>query len=539
MVNPGKWALTDYAPKQQNDQGRVANEYEWDRQPRQLMAVEADSGKVLWKQEAICAPITLGTDGKSVVFYDGSQVQCLDAATGRKQWASDNQKARKLIEYNFGPRVLIHQNVVLYAGGDGVERALDLATGKQLWEGSHEKSGYRSPEDLIVAGGLVWNAGTTQGKQTGEFTGRNPVTGELVSGPETLSQEELDKNAGNLWADVSAHPLDDQYYADRSAHWDKIQVPLLSSGNWGGHGLHLRGNTEGYLRAASKQKWLEIHGWAHWTHFYSNYGIALQKRFLGYFLKGEDTGWSRQPPVQLQLRSPGEVFELRHENEWPIARTQWTKFYLDAANKGLGPVAPAAESTLAFEALGDGLMFMTAPFTQKTEITGPVAAKLFASSSTTDADFFLALRLFDPQGKEVLFHGANDPRTPIALGWLRASHRKLDPKLSQPYQPYHSHTEVQPLQPGVPVELDVEIWPTCIVIPAGYRLGLWVRGKDYDHGGPPLELSGVKYPMQGVGPFKHDEPSDRPVEIFGGTTTLYFRKDCQPYVLLPVIPPKQ
>jgi outer membrane protein assembly factor BamB len=180
LVNPGKWALNDYAPKQQNDQGRVANEYEWDRKPRQLMAVHADSGKVLWKQEATCAPITLGTDGKALVFYDGTRVQCLDTATGGKLWASEQQKARKLIEYNFGPRVLIHQNVVLYAGGDGVERALDLASGKQLWEGSHEKSGYRSPEDLIVAGGLVWNAGTTQGKQTGEFTGRNPVTGEVV-----------------------------------------------------------------------------------------------------------------------------------------------------------------------------------------------------------------------------------------------------------------------------------------------------------------------------------------------------------------------
>jgi predicted acyl esterase len=184
-------------------------------------------------------------------------------------------------------------------------------------------------------------------------------------------------------------------------------------------------------------------------------------------------------------------------------------------------------------------MFLTPPLSEETEITGPVAAKLFVSSSTTDADIFLALRLFDPDGKEVLFHGANDPRTPIALGWLRASHRKLDPKLSLPYRPYHAHDELWPLKPGEPVELDVEIWPTCIVAPPGYRLGLWVRGKDYDHGGPPLNLQGVNYSMQGVGPFKHDETSDRPPEVFGGTTTLLFGAGRQPYVLLPIVPPKQ
>lgn len=411
-----------------------------------------------------------------------------------------------------------------------------------VWEGYADR--YR---DATHHGGILSTfARNFQDRQVrrvqygvGERGPRNPVTGELVSGPETLSQQELDQNAGNLWRDVSRNPLDGQYYRDRSAHWDKITVPLLSAGNWGGHGLHLRGNTEGYLQAASKQKWLEIHGRAHWTHFYTNYGIDLQKRFLGHFLKDEDTGWSKQPPVQLQIRHPGEVYVVRHENEWPIARTQWTRFYLDPGNLSLGREAAQGDARLGFEALGDGLMFLTPPLTEEMEITGPVAAKLFVSSSTTDADIFLALRLFDPAGKEVLFHGANDPRTPIALGWLRASHRKLDPKLSLPYRPYHTHDELWPLKPGEPVDLDVEIWPTSIVAPPGYRLGLWVRGKDYDHGGPPLELQGVKYTMQGVGPFKHDEPGDRPPEVFGGTTTLHFGSGRQPYVLVPIVPPKQ
>ncbi|NIP85517.1 MAG: peptidase S15, partial [Planctomycetales bacterium] len=84
------------------------------------------------------------------------------------------------------------------------------------------------------------------------------------------------------------------------------------------------------------------------------------------------------------------------------------------------------------------------------------------------------LRVFDPDGEEVTFQGAIDPHTPIAQGWLRASHRKLDPALSSPWQPYHSHDEPQPLTPGVPVELQVEIWPTCIVVPAGYRVALTV-----------------------------------------------------------------
>jgi predicted acyl esterase len=176
--------------------------------------------------------------------------------------------------------------------------------------------------------------------------------------------------------------------------------------------------------------------------------------------------------------------------------------------------------------------------TEDMEITGPVAAKLFVSSDTTDADLFLVLRVFDPQGKEVVFIGSNDPRVPVGLGWLRASHRKLDPKESKPYRPYHTHDEAQPLKPGVPVECDVEIWPTSIVVPKGYRLALSVRGKDYEYDGTDAALPHAPYQMKGVGPFTHTHPQDRPPEIFGGKNMLHFSAQSAPYVLLPIIPGK-
>jgi predicted acyl esterase len=188
--------------------------------------------------------------------------------------------------------------------------------------------------------------------------------------------------------------------------------------------------------------------------------------------------------------------------------------------------------------MGEGVTFSTPPLEKETEITGPSALKLFISSSTTDADLFAVLRVFDPKGDEVLFQGALDPRTPVGQGWLRASQRKLDPKRSLPYRPYHAHDEKQPLAPGEVVELDIEIWPTCIVVPAGYRIALTIRGKDYEHGGEAASLSNMKNPMRGCGPFIHDDPTDRPLAIFGGKVTLHFGPGRQSSLVLPVIPPK-
>jgi hypothetical protein len=374
----------------------------------------------------------------------------------------------------------------------------------------------------------------------GERGKRSRVHGELVCGPETLSEEELARNRADFGADIAAHPMDDAYHKARSPQWDKITVPVFTAANWGGQGLHPRGNFEGFTRAASKQKWLEAHGIEHWTHFYTDYGREQQLKFFDRFLHGKDTGWGKQPKVHLQVRHPGERFVGRAESEWPLKRTKWTKFYLDPKSMALTTKKPSGNVKLSFAAMGDGLTFLTPPLAEETEITGPSALKLFASSSTADADFFIVLRVFTGDMKEIVFQGAIDPHTPVAQGWLRASHRKLDKTLSTPYRPYHTHDERQPLKKGQAVELDVEIWPTSIAVPAGHRIGLAVRGKDYIYGGGSGgKLSNFKNELTGCGPFLHDDPRDRPKALFDGVTTLHFGPAKAPYVLLPVIPPKK
>ena len=372
----------------------------------------------------------------------------------------------------------------------------------------------------------------------GERGPRSAVTGALVCGDETLSDRELARNRANFGDEIFAHPLDDEYHRERSPDWSKVTVPLLSAANWGGQGLHPRGNFEGFVRAASKQKWLECHGLEHWTHFYTDCGRQLQRRFFDFHLKGEANGWSEQPKVQLQVRHVDKFVE-RHGSDWPLPSTRWTQFYLDPGNQKLALQPPAEGAAISFAADGDGLTFLSAPLAEETEITGPLAANLRISSTTEDADIFLVLRVFSADLREVTFLGAIDPHTPVAQGWLRASHRKLDGKLSKPYRPYHSHDERQPLEPGIPVDLAVELWPTSIVVPKGYRLALSVRGKDYVwQASTGAKLSNFKNELLGCGPFLHDDPRDRPRRIFAGTTTLYLDGQGSCRILLPVIPPR-
>ena len=264
-----------------------------------------------------------------------------------------------------------------------------------IWEGSADW--YR---DMTHHGGMLstfWENWFDMQVKTvqygaGERGGRSRVHGELVCGPETLSDEELANNRVDFGGKILAHPLDDQYHRDRSPVWDKVKTPLFSAANWGGQGLHPRGNFEGFVRAASKEKWLEAHGIEHWTHFYTDYGREQQLAFFDYFLHGKKAKWSKQPKVLLQVRHPGEKFVARAENEWPIARTKWTKFYLDPADTTLSLKAPAGSAKLDFAAMGDGITFLTPALEARHRNHRAVGAQ--------------AVRVVDHQGRRHLRHRA-------------------------------------------------------------------------------------------------------------------------------------
>lgn len=372
----------------------------------------------------------------------------------------------------------------------------------------------------------------------GENGIKGSISNDWVSGPETLSEDELEENRIDFpKRALEAKLATDEFWTSKMPEWDKITVPLLSSSNWGGQGLHSRGNFDGFTKVASKEKWLEVHGIEHWTEFYTDYGIKIQKRFFDYYLKNEDNGWKDQPKVSLLVRHPNEIFKERFHSEWPLENTEWKNLYLNNDKCTLDNNPPKIDTINSYEGFSNGITFITNPLNEQQEITGPISCKLFISSSTKDADIFLVLRVFDEEMKEVTFQGAIDPHTPVSQGWLRASHRKLDPKKSKPYQPYHVHDEIMYLTPETVYELDIEIWATSIVVPKSHRIALSVRGKDYEWpGGEVKGLGNLDDIFTGVGPFKHGNKADRPADIYNGNITIYSGIKYPSSIMLPIIP---
>ncbi len=168
----------------------------WDWTPKRIVALRAHSGDVLWERRAPVAPLTLALNAQRVVFHDGEGIVCLGRAGGKELWKTRPDaglqgsprnwydktikhigKLGKALPSSFAPTLVLHEDVVLFSGGDGKLCGLDLATGKQLWVGECLASGHYSPEDVLVAGGLVWTADTAFSKSSGKMVGLDPRTG--------------------------------------------------------------------------------------------------------------------------------------------------------------------------------------------------------------------------------------------------------------------------------------------------------------------------------------------------------------------------
>lgn len=352
----------------------------------------------------------------------------------------------------------------------------------------------------------------------------NPWTGELATGTETLDERELLARRTDPLPVLREHVLDDAWHRARTPDLTRITVPVLSAANWFGQGLHGRGNFEGFLGAASADKWLEVHPGRHEEWFYLRESVALQQRFFDQFLKGEQNGFADTPRVLMHVPDPDGGHRARTSDRWPPRGTTWTELHLDPDGLRLTEAAPTTEGSASFTAADEGVTFTTAPLQRPTDLIGPLAARLHVSTTATDADLFLTLRVFAPDGTEVTVVGAVTDQQALSNGWLRLSHRATDPERSLRWRPWHPHDAPQPVRPGEVYPVDVEIWPTGMHLPAGYRLALTISGAD-------LTRPGV-HPAQ-ISLFLHTDPADRPSTTLAATTTLHLGPGRHSTLLVP------
>lgn len=282
-------------------------------------------------------------------------------------------------------------------------------------------------------------------------------------------------------ANVQAHPLYDDYWRSKEIDLAAIDVPAFVVASWSDQGLHTRGTIEAWRRMGSRRKWLEIHGQKKWANYYRPESRAKQAAFFDHFLKGRDTGVHDWPPVLLEVRESAHRRTARAESEWPLERTSYTSLHLDAASHALVREPPALEGKVVYDSCDSaGEAVFDHRFHEDTELTGYMKLKLWVEAEgSDDMDLFVAVQKLDSQGRPVGFHFyAFYDNGPAALGWLRVSHRALDPGRSTPWQPVHSHLREDRLAAGEVVPVEIEIWPSSTLFRAGETLRVVVKGMD-------------------------------------------------------------
>lgn len=331
------------------------------------------------------------------------------------------------------------------------------------------------------------------------------------------SEADIEQN----WpVEVRAREFIDDWWTERSVDWSKVEVPILSVGSWGTVGLHLRGNTEGYVNAASADKWLYVLAGkqGRLEQFHSDWGVNLQKRFLDRYLMDDAASWSDVASVTTEVRLPNGGVRLRTDSAWPLTSTSWLRLHLDASTRGLSTSPRPVEASVGYYGLSDGIAFRTGAFVSECEITGPIALELSCSTAQTDADIFVTLNVTDAKGCRVNYHRVFEKA--VTRGWLRLSHREVIGQTRE-WRPYHAHVRRAAVTPDEVYTIQIEVLPSSFVVPAGGRILLHIRGMD----APDTEQT------------RHADPGDRPPELANAQVRLHTGGARSAYLLLPVQEP--
>jgi predicted acyl esterase len=281
-------------------------------------------------------------------------------------------------------------------------------------------------------------------------------------------------------ANTRAHPLIDAYWHSKELDLAGIDLPTFVVASWSDHSLHTRGTLEAYKQMKTAEKWLLVHGQKKWRHYYTPANVELLRAFFDHYLKGDHSGGIADwPPVRIQVRERESTGAWRDEAEWPLARTVYRPLYLDAANGTMGWEEAVTATSVTYDATLGQCTF-DIRFDAEMELTGAIKLLLWVEADgADDMDLFVGLDKLDTAGERVpfTFYALYDDG-PLALGWLRASHRELDEARSTPEQPVHIHTREQRLESGTPVAVEIEIWPTSVKFAAGEGLRLTIQGRD-------------------------------------------------------------
>lgn len=284
---------------------------------------------------------------------------------------------------------------------------------------------------------------------------------------------------------LRAHPLLDAYWQTKSLPREtfaKILVPAYVVADWGDQGLHTRGTLEAFEQLGSEAKWLEVHGRKKWQYYYTAESVERQRLFYDRFLKLIENDVTSWPRVRLEVRDRAWRGEMRSENEWPIERTRAMPLFLDGEAASLTGTLAEKEAVVSYQAdVTDSGVDFVYWFESTAELTGSMWLRLWVEPDVgaDDMDIFVGLDKLDSSGMAVPFVTmAMLDDGPMALGWLRASHRELDSRLSTGLRPWHKHEVLWPVRHGEVVPVDIEIWPSSTRFRDGEGLRLRVQGND-------------------------------------------------------------